>query len=90
MTQITFVADEHYHNIRVSMISQLAQPSLDILIGKMLGDVIDEQCAHRTAIIGAGDRAIPLLPGRVPNLSLDRLRVHLDASGGELHPDGGL
>lgn len=37
-----------------------------------------------------GDGSVPLLPGRVPNLSFHRLVVHLDAPRGELHPDGAL
>ena len=37
-----------------------------------------------------GDGSVALLSRRVPDLSLYRLAVHLDAARGELHPDGAL
>lgn len=37
-----------------------------------------------------GDGPVPLLPGRVPDLSLHGLVVHLDAPRSKLHPNGAL
>lgn len=37
-----------------------------------------------------GDGSVALLSCRIPDLSLYRLAVHLDAARGELHPDGAL
>ena len=90
MPQITLVAHQHDHNIRVRMISQLLQPPRHILVGLVLGDVVDEQSAHGAAIVGGGDGAVALLAGRVPDLGLDRLAVDLDAAGREFDADGGF
>lgn len=56
----------------------------------MLADVVNEQCADGTSVISGCDGAISLLTGSIPNLSLDRLGVDLDGSGGELDADGRL
>lgn len=37
-----------------------------------------------------GDGSVALLSCRIPDLSLYRLAVHLDAARGELHPDSAL
>ncbi len=90
MPQITLVPNKHDNNISVRMVPQLPQPLLRILIGDMLGNVIDEQGAHRAPVVRACDSPVALLAGCVPDLRLDCLVVHLDASRGELNAYGRL
>lgn len=90
MAQITLVANKHYHNVLIGVISQLLEPSFHVFIGQMFCNIVDEQGSHRATVVGAGDRTVPLLAGGVPDLSFDRFVVHLDATSGKLDPDGGL
>lgn len=90
MPQITFIAHEHYDNIRVRVISELFQPSLHILIGLMLADIIDQQGPNGSPIVGRSDGAIAFLACGVPDLSFDGLGVDLDGAGCELDPDSRL
>lgn len=43
----------------------------------LLRDVVDQQGTDRSPVVGARDRAVALLAGRVPDLRLDGLAVHL-------------
>lgn len=72
------------------MVPQLLQPPRHVLVGLMLGDVVDKQGADGAAIVGGGDGAVALLAGRVPDLGLDGLAVDLNAAGRELDADGRL
>ena len=72
------------------MVPQLLQPARDVLVGLVLRGVVDKQRPDGTAIVGRRYGTVPFLTGRIPNLSLDRLGVDLDGSGGELDADGGL
>ena len=51
MPQVRLVANEHYDNVGVCMVAQLPQPPLYVLVGQMLGDIIDEKGSHSTAVI---------------------------------------
>lgn len=42
MAQVTLVSHKHDHDIAVSMVSQLLQPSLHVLVGEVLSDVIHQ------------------------------------------------
>lgn len=42
MPEITLVAHKHDQNILIGVIAELPQPSLNILVGEMLGDVVHE------------------------------------------------
>lgn len=75
--KIALVTDKHDQYILISVIAEFAQPSLDVLVGQMLGYVVDEQRAHRTAVVRRRDRAVPLLPGRIPYLGFYGFTVHL-------------
>ena len=72
------------------MISQLLQPSRDVLVGLVFADIIDEQSANSTSIISGCDSSISLLPCGIPDLCLDCLCVYLDRPGRELYTDCGL
>jgi len=49
--QITLVSDQHDHNVRVGMISELLQPAGDVDVGSMLCNVVDEESANSTAVV---------------------------------------
>lgn len=42
VAQVTLVSHQHDHNIAVSVVSQLLQPSLHVLIGEVLRDVVHQ------------------------------------------------
>jgi len=72
------------------MITELFQPAGDILVSLVLGDVVDKEGTDSATVVCAGDSAVALLAGGIPDLGLDGLVVDLDAAGGELDADGGL
>ena len=88
--EIGLVSDEHDHNVRLGVVSQLLEPALDILKSRMLGNVVDQERPDRAAVVRAGNGTVALLPRRVPNLRLDGLSLGLDGLGGELYANGGL
>ena len=51
MLQIALVTNEHDHNVRISVITKLLQPSGDVDIGLMFCDVIDEQSSDSTTVV---------------------------------------
>lgn len=51
MPQIALVTDEHDDDVGVRVISQLFQPSRDVLVGLVFANVVDEESAHSAAVI---------------------------------------
>jgi len=90
MPQIALVSHQHDNDVCVGMVAELFQPACDVLVGLVLGDVVDEKCADSATVVGAGDCAVALLAGGIPDLGFDGLVVDLDAAGGKLDTDGGL
>jgi hypothetical protein len=88
--QIALVSHQHDDNVCVGMIAELFQPACDVLVGLVLGDVVDEEGADCATVVGAGDGAVALLAGGIPDLRLDGLVVDLNAASGELDANGGL
>jgi L-ascorbate metabolism protein UlaG (beta-lactamase superfamily) len=88
--QIALVSHQHDDNVCVGMVAELFQPACDVLVGLVLGDVVDKEGADCATVVSAGDGAVALLAGGIPDLSLDGLVVDLDAASSELHADGGL
>lgn len=78
MPEIALVADEHDEYVLVGVVAQLAQPPLHVFVRQVLRYVVHEQRAHRSAVVRRRDRAVPLLPGRVPYLGLYGFAVHLE------------
>lgn len=72
------------------MISQFLQPPIDILVGLMFADVVDEESADRATVVGRGNRPVTFLTSSIPNLSLDRLGIDLDGAGCEFDTDSRL
>jgi hypothetical protein len=75
--EVGLVADEHDGGVGVGVVAELLEPPLHVLEGRGLGHVVDQERAHRAAVVGARDRPVALLPGRVPDLRFDRLAFHL-------------
>lgn len=53
--QIALIPDEHDDDVRVRVIAQLLQPSGNVDVCRMLGDVVDEECTHCAAVVPAID-----------------------------------
>ena len=87
MLQIALVSHQHYHNVRIGVISQLFQPPLDILVSLMLANVIDQESADGTPVVGRCDGTVSLLACGVPDLSFDGFGVDLDGAGRKLDAD---
>lgn len=90
MPQIALVANKHDDDVGVGMVSELLQPSRDILVGLVLADVIDKKGTNGTTVVGRGDGTIALLAGGIPDLCLDGLGINLNRAGSELDTDGRL
>lgn len=78
VSQIALVSDQHDDNIGISVISQLLEPSCDVLVGLVLADIVDEESADGTSIVSGSNGAVSLLSSGIPDLGLDRLGVDLD------------
>lgn len=90
MAQITLVTDKHNHNVGVSVIAQLLEPSRNILVGLMLADIVDEEGADSASVVRRGNCTVSFLTSSIPNLCLDSLGVNLNGARGEFDTDGGL
>lgn len=75
MPQIALVTDEHNDDVAVRMVTELFKPPRRILIGAVLGDVVDKQGTYRAAVVRVGDCAVALLASGIPNLGLDGLAI---------------
>mmetsp|Transcript_10713 Transcript_10713/g.33344 ORF Transcript_10713/g.33344 Transcript_10713/m.33344 type:complete len:255 (+) Transcript_10713:117-881(+) len=86
--QVHLVSHKHDHDVWLSILPQLLHPLHAVLEGGLLHHVIDEQSPHGSAVMGAGDRSVPLLASRVPDLGF-HLTPHfqLYRFRGKLHAD---
>ena len=65
--------------------------STEVRVGWLIvTDIIDEEGTHGSPVVGGGDGPVPLLPGRVPDLSFDGFPVNLNGPGSKLHPNSGF
>ena len=121
VAEVALVSNQHDDDVVVSVVPQLLQPALNVLIRQVFGDVVNQKSPHCSPVIPGdsikpdeyinsvgfpqskhlfthnkqtnsrwGDGSVAFLSSCVPDLSLYRLAVHLDAAGGKLHPDGAL
>lgn len=51
ISQVTFISHKHDYYMRISMVIQFLQPSLNVLICQVLGDVVNQQCTHCSSVI---------------------------------------
>jgi hypothetical protein len=59
--EIALVADEHDDNVLVGVVAQLLEPAGHVLVGRVLGNVVNEEGSNGTAVVGRGDGAVALL-----------------------------
>lgn len=90
MSQIALVSDQHDDDVGIGMIPQLLQPPVDILVGLMFADVVHEESTDRTTVVSRRNGPVTFLASSIPDLSLDRLGIHLDRAGCELDTDSRL
>lgn len=51
VSQIGLVSNEHDDNVTIGMVSELFEPSGDILVCLVLADVVDEQGTNGTTVV---------------------------------------
>lgn len=88
--QIALVSDQHDDNVCIGVISQLLEPSRNVLVCLVLADIVDKKGADGTSVVCGSDGTVTLLAGCIPNLRLDGFGVNLDRSGGKLDTDSRL
>ena len=87
MPQIALVSHQHDNDVCVGMITELFQPAGDILVSLVLGDVVDKEGTDSATVVCAGDSAVALLAGGIPDLRFDGLGVDLDGASRKLDTD---
>lgn len=85
MSQITLVPDKHDDNVRIRMVPEFFKPSIDVIVGLVLADIVDQERTDSTTVVCGGDCSVALLPSRIPDLSLDGFGIDLNRSSGKLH-----
>lgn len=88
MLQVALVSNKHNNNIGIRMISQLLEPSRHVLVGLVLGNVVYQECADSTSVVGGGDGSVSFLPscGRDVSTeprSIKACRCHDDGKSAE-------
>ena len=72
------------------MVTKFLQPTLHVLKGTVLGNIIDKQGTNCSSVVRRGDGPITLLPGSIPDLRLDGFPLGLDGLGGEIDSNSKL
>lgn len=86
--QVALIANEHDRHIGVAVLLDFLQPSGEMGEGIPPRDVVDEECARRTAIVRTRNTLERFLASRVPDLQLDVLLLDLDGASTKLDSDG--
>jgi len=90
MLLVALVTNKHNDNVRIGVVAKFLEPAGNIGVRRVLGNIIDEESAHRTAVVGGCDCPIAFLTSSVPDLRLNRLAVYVDGTSGELNANGRL
>lgn len=85
--EVSFAAHEYEGClVRLDVPPGLLQPDRDVLEALHVAHVVGEDPAHAVAVVGLGDRAEPLLAGRVPQLQLHPgAAVEVHEAGKKVH-----
>lgn len=86
--QVRLVANEQLVDALAGVPIDFQHPRLDIVECFLVRHVVHDNDAVGAAVVGRGDGAETLLPGRVPNLQLHRLAFQLDRSDLEVYANG--
>jgi len=83
--QVALVADKQLVHVLTRIALDFTQPLLHVREGRGIRDVVHNNDAVRSTIIGRGDCTETLLASSVPDLELDRLAVELDSADLKVH-----
>lgn len=53
VAQVALVPHQHDDDVAVCVVLQLLQPALGVLVGQVLGDVVDQQRSDGSAVVPA-------------------------------------
>lgn len=53
MLQVALVTNEHNDDVRIGMVAKFLEPASNIGVRRVLGNIIDEESAYRTAVVAA-------------------------------------
>ena len=88
--QIALITNKHNDDVGIRVVSQLLQPSSDILVGVVLGDIVNQESTDSASVVSRSDRSITFLSSSIPNLGLDRLGINLNGTSRKLDTDSGF
>jgi len=57
--KVWFVSNKHHHNVRICVVSQFFQPSVNILKCCMASHIVHQKRTHCAAVVSTGDCTIP-------------------------------
>jgi len=80
VVHVALVAQDHLLHVGRGVLLDVPDPVFDVVEAFLVGDIVNQHDAHGATVVGRGDGAKSLLPGRVPYLQLDLLAVQLDCA----------
>lgn len=78
--QIRLVAHQELVHVFASVPVDFVQPLLYVVEGFVIGDIVNDNNAVGTAVIGGSNGTETLLSGRVPNLKFDCLAIEFNGA----------
>ena len=88
--QVVLVPHQQYFQVRIPVWFHFIQPFFQICECASSGDVVYQQGANGTPIVGSSDRMKVFLSSRIPYLQLDIIIIYGYGFGPELNTDGDL
>lgn len=67
--QIALVPHEHNDNVGVGVVAKLLKPALNVLVGRVLGNVVYKKGTHSAAVVCRSDGAVAFLSGCMVSMS---------------------
>lgn len=90
LLEVWLVAYEQNTDIVLCMFSQFREPTLNVLEGAVLGDVVDKEGTNCIAIVSVSDSSVAFLTCSVPYLCSHILIFNFDTSGCEFDSNSRL
>mmetsp|Transcript_11611 Transcript_11611/g.46911 ORF Transcript_11611/g.46911 Transcript_11611/m.46911 type:complete len:207 (-) Transcript_11611:180-800(-) len=81
---VALVADQHLVHRLSRVLLDVPDPVPDVAERLVVGDVVHQQDAHSSTVVGSGDSPESLLSSCVPNLQLDTLAIKLNCANLEI------
>lgn len=76
--QVNLIGNQHFVNVLARVGLDLLQPVRDVLEGKLLCAIVNQEDSHGALVVRLGDRSKAFLTCGVPHLQLHSLVVHGD------------